>query len=57
MKKKDNLEVSMPKDFDGEIEVTGFKTTRSSIETLDQEFGNGDMNILRAKINEIIAKG
>lgn len=29
----------------------------SSIDPITQEFGNGDLNVLRDKINEIIARG
>lgn len=40
-------------------EVTGTEYVESEIKDIQpiaQEFGNGDMNILRDKINEIISK-
>ena len=42
-KKKEEITPSAPTAFAG-----------SSIEPLTQEFGNGDLNVLRDKINEII---
>lgn len=35
----------------------GEEVLETGVLPLTQEFGNGDMNVLRDKINEIIARG
>lgn len=54
-KQASNLEVSLPKDFDGEVNVLGIHVG-PTVDPIVEDFG-GNMNILRDKINEIIAKG
>ena len=57
MKKKKipDIEIQTPHDFVGEVNVS-VDRTKSNIAPLTQEFGNGDLNALRDKINELIAQ-
>lgn len=55
-KQKSELSVSIPKDFNGEINVMGVHLGKP-IEPITEHFAIGDLNTLRDKINEIIARG
>jgi hypothetical protein len=55
-KAKEALELNVPEDFVGEV-IGTVSTGTSEIAPIDIAFGNGDLNILKDKINEIIAKG
>ena len=55
-KKESVVIVDLPETFNGEVSVTKSKAKNGAITPITQEFGNGDMNTLRDKINEIIAK-
>lgn len=39
------------------VEVPSNNPTKSSIQPISETFGNGDLNILKDKINEIINRG
>jgi hypothetical protein len=59
-KKEETFELNVPEDFVGEVigtvssGITPVVTGR--VAPMTELFGNGDLNILRDKINEIIAK-
>jgi alpha/beta superfamily hydrolase len=55
-KKKVDFAVDVPKDFNGEVSISRSKAIPEVILPIAQHFGHGDLNILRDKINEIIAK-
>jgi len=56
-KAKDEFIISVPDTFSGEVIATKSSGTSNKIGLLTQEFGNGDLNVLRDKINEIINRG
>ena len=56
-KKASDIEIQTPHDFVGEIEVSVDRTVKSKVAPITQVFGNGDLNTLRDKINELINKG
>ena len=53
--KKETLELSVPEDFVGEVIGTVSKDT-SEIALFTVDFHNEELNLIRDKINEIIAK-
>lgn len=53
-KKAGDIEIDMPDTFEGEVSVF---VDHTGVAPLTQEFSNGDMNVLRDKINELIARG
>lgn len=55
-KQVSDLEIEVPKDFVGEISMSRARALPPKIDPIVQQFGNGDLNILRDKINEIIEK-
>jgi hypothetical protein len=54
-KKKDEFIVSIPDTFNGEVTATRSSGT-STIEPLTDNFSNGELNAIKNKINEIIAR-
>ena len=55
-KAKEALELNVPEDFVGEVIGTVSSGSDTEIAPITQEFGNGELNVLKDKINEIIAK-
>lgn len=45
----------IPADYSGEVSITRSRATSMyNLHPLEHEFGNGDLNMLRDKLNEII---
>ena len=55
-KVKEALELNVPEDFVGEVIGTISSGSEVEIAPITQEFGNGELNVLKDKINEIIGK-
>ena len=53
-KKKADIEIDVPKD---EVSVSKSTVKYEGVSPITQTFGNGDLNLLKDKINEVIARG
>lgn len=53
--KEGSFEVDIPETFNGEITLSAARAT-TPIAPIDRDFANGEVQILKEKINEIISK-
>jgi len=56
VKEEEKFELNIPEDFNGEVSATVSNGSGDGIAPITQDFGNGELNVLKDKINEIIAQ-